>query len=123
MDLTELPTPNIPLLRKAVEWAEAEAVKPRDKRQWDQSFYVSEAPCGTAYCIAGWAVVNAHPQQVTTELGCLYIDDEPAEWHNTARDLLGLTESEASDLFDDANDIEDVRARAEDIAARAGERL
>ena len=32
---------NIPLLRKAVEWAEAEATKPEIDREWDQSNWVN----------------------------------------------------------------------------------
>ncbi len=52
------PTPNIPLLRKCIEWAEVEALKPERECEWDQQNYCKTArqrtaaygvPCGTAY--------------------------------------------------------------------------
>lgn len=68
-------TVNIPMLRKAVEWAEAEDKKPFYEREWDQGGWARNpeqrrlaadldglsgsereqlADCGTAYCIAGY---------------------------------------------------------------------
>lgn len=128
---------NIPLLRKAVEWAEAEAAKPAELREWDQRFWITPASatdpnlnldgddgwfpwglaisyreglseqCGTAYCIAG------------------YIDslDGPVRYPGIperASEKLGIDEYQAAELFDSANDIEKVREVAERIA---GERL
>jgi hypothetical protein len=71
---------NIPILRKAVEWAEAEAAKPYELCAWDQENWVipgtaedakawgynepfvesigKSAECGTCYCIAGFVLAS-----------------------------------------------------------------
>jgi hypothetical protein len=75
-------TVNIPLLRKAVEWAEAEAAKPPELCEWRQTYWVTPASeveaamwgiwadsrsavevgrapeCGTCYCVAGYVVAS-----------------------------------------------------------------
>jgi hypothetical protein len=126
--MTENLQVNIPLLRKAVEWAEAEAAKPFELSEWEQRYYVltkadaedypdlswgrlraSKAPeCGTCYCIAGYVAA--------TTTG----DEEPLDPEWTAISALGLTEHQAEALFGASNTIEDVRCIAEEIA---GERL
>lgn len=123
--------PDIPRLRKAVEWAEAEAAKPFELREWHQARYVlplnphshdiaavtarqAKAPeCGTCYCIAGKVVVDEYgPEPPATIM--YNIDVRAAE-------LLNLDyETDAAALFHEDNTIEDVRRIAEDIA---GERL
>lgn len=128
---------NVPLLRKAVEWAEAEAQKPAELCEWDQRYYslptveqyrlndegdpgheeeldftrrtLGKSPkCGACFCIAGYT------QYVTT--GSLN--------HITAFDAaqaaLGITRNEARELFFAGNTIEDVRRISEAIA---GEKL
>lgn len=126
---------NIPLLRKAVEWAEAEAQKPRELREWEQDrFFIpasnndpnvvavrpglaerereqygKAAECGTCYCIAGYVA------QVTSDAPLVYREVE-----GLAVEALGITEGQGMRLFDACNRIEDVRRIAEDIA---GERL
>jgi len=124
-------TVNIPLLRKAVEWAEAEAAKPPELCEWVQGTWVAPADesqdrlgwgkgygytsaygkaesCGTCFCIAGYTTA------MTVGLIAVWaIEDE-------ARARLGLTERQAERLFDADNDIAAVRRIAEDIA---GERL
>lgn len=112
-------TPNIPLLRKAVEWAEAEAAKPAADRQWYQEDYETPAEiigrsCGTCFCIAGWV--------------CHTIDGEVSDQPGyRAADLLGIDPDKhhgtETGLFWDYNSIQDVRRIAEDIASEAGERL
>ena len=117
-------TVNIPLLRKAVEWAEAEAAKPPELCEWEQNYYsvdphkhripisrpatgeriTKAAECGTCYCIAGYVSVMAG-KVATAE---------------NAQALLGLDDDDAYALFHFENTIEDVRRIAEDIA---GERL
>lgn len=123
-------TVNIPLLRKAVEWAEGEAAKPRELSEWEQGYwmlsvqtrveaaanaerfghgllpeFVKAPECGTCYCIAGYVAHSAG------------LDGAP---RREARDLLGLSRQQAENLFDAYNTIEDVRRIAESIA---GERL
>lgn len=124
---------NIPLLRKAVEWAEAEAAKPFETREWDQTFWAlpaspndpnvcgnpfqsqavldrlrGEVDCGTKFCVAGW-IVHAAGEAV------LYYDAA-----TRAAELLGVTIDAADALFVADNSIEDVRRIAEELA---GERL
>lgn len=121
-------TVNIPLLRKAVEWAEAEAAKPWELSEWYQGDWVSSpttiaadsedaeyfgiqvgttkaAECGTCYCIAGYVC----------EVQGL---DTKHSWDMHAADALGISPN--TPLFNAHNTIEDVRRIAEDIA---GERL
>lgn len=137
-------TVNIPLLRKAVEWAEAEAAKPWATRQWYQPLWAAEASlvspslddlesgisaratkaadCGTCYCIAGFVTsLAAADERAGLGYVAQYGDDGemlvPKEY---ATQALGLNRQQAVRLFDANNDIEDVRRIAESIA---GERL
>lgn len=67
--------PNIPLLRKAVEWVEEqEQLDPRT-RQWMQETVVlpedariiqhhHEVGCGTAYCVAGYVAHLVDPDHL-----------------------------------------------------------
>ena len=72
---TLTPTRNITLLKRLKKWVNIEADKPRSEREWLQDFWVTpptdvtnygkfpamhknEYPCGTAFCVAGYAVVN-----------------------------------------------------------------
>lgn len=118
------PTPNLPLLRKAVAWAELEALKPEDDpdREWNQSVWIYPAAdragaysqpvdCKTAYCIAGYV---CHLDRSV---------DEECDFPRVAEQLLGLTCDEAYDLFHWSNEIESVRDVAERIAVRGGETL
>lgn len=116
-------TVNIPLLRKAVEWAEAEAAKPTGGLWIQQLWYTRpdatgyEADlrerngltpeCGTSYCIAGF---------VCDVEGI----DALGYWDVSAAKALGLSVSQCVPLFHASNTIADVRRIAEDIA---GERL
>lgn len=125
---TDLPTPNIPLLRKAVEWAEAEAAKTDGTCQWNQGNYAWKTTCGTAYCIAGYVVAISDLPDATQEVmssGCvrLWINGELTCWADAADELLGLTDEEGDALYWGTNTVAEVRAAAEQIAARAGERL
>lgn len=134
-------TVNIPLLRKAVEWAEAEAAKPAIDCQWVQDGWrtsprrralelLDETPleysrgarsrlashCETAYCIAGWTLHEAG--WAAEKFGAADPDLISAE----AAELLGIADWEGTEphLFHEDNSIEDVRRIAEDLA---GERL
>jgi hypothetical protein len=126
------PVVNIPLLRKAVEWAEAEAAKPEALCEWNQGAWVAlpeemsfKSPdCGTCYCVAGHIVASlgyTHP--VKDEFSDRMINPvtkghvDPFE---RAQKELGITRDQAHSLFSGGNDIEQVRQIAEAIA---GERL
>ena len=116
-------TVNIPLLRKAVEWAEAEAAKPTGGLWIQQLWYTRPGAggyeaelrerngltpkCGTSYCIAGY---------VCDVEGI----DALGYWPQRAAEALGLSESACAPLFNANNTITDVRLVAERLA---GERL
>jgi len=115
------PTVNIPLLRKAVEWAEAEAAKPWELSEWNQAEVAVEPQwlqsesgeqkadeCGTCYCIAGYIAA---------------LDGVMVNRMEYAAGVLGIPRTDSmtvSPLFASQNTIEDVRRIAESIA---GERL
>lgn len=127
----------MPLLRKTVEWAEAEAAKPAELCEWEQVVWkltpdrrnrrphlynatiklyraieraYNKAPeCGTCYCVAGY--IAAQTDRVPR-----YAE----ECEVIAAEELGVEWDEAARLFHWENTIEDVRRIAEDIA---GERL
>lgn len=141
---------NIPLLRKCVEWAEAEAAKPDVECRWEQREYVTvpyirahniasrrmgdvpwvygnewcerrdalaselEPECGTCYCIAGYVGQQLDERYARSAT----VDNRHVD--SFARGALGLNSSQAEQLFDSDNSIEDVRRIAEEIA---GERL
>ncbi len=126
------PTPDVPLLRKVLAWAETEATKPEPEREWDQSAWrrsaalrskIHDQPCGTAYCIAGYTCHLDGREWDTdaTGLGICLVDGRttPA----VARSLLGITKLEAGALFDANNTIDQLRRIAGGIAARAGDTL
>ena len=61
--------PNIPLLRKVVEWAESEEkLELAQARRWNQMHWFiqydrehedyQDIECGTAYCIAGFIAIE-----------------------------------------------------------------
>jgi hypothetical protein len=124
----ETPTPNIPLLRKAVEWAEVEAKRPPQIRQWYQATYTvpeedridmlnHEPGCGTAYCIAGYVGALLDERFANAAMtDTMHVED-------FATDALGLTDRQACLLFSGGNSIEMVRQVAEQIAESVGEKL
>ena len=122
------PVPNLPLLRKVLDVIDA------DPAHWDQLWWEASADqrherngalydarygkCGTTRCVAGW--VQWFEQGEVT-------DDSTSE---VARTALGLTWAEARALFWETADASApheqrvaIQAVAEQIAARAGERL
>jgi len=134
---------NIPLLRKAVEWAEAEAAKPIELSRWEQGVYVStpedqrdaveelkwgrnsgtterlasKSPeCGTCYCIAGYVAQAVDPRFEDRDS-----IDEPEfiTARTVATEALRLDFTQAGYLFDGGNTIEDVRRIAESIAGES----
>lgn len=159
-------TPDIPRLRKAVEFAEATAAaglldaddepsyedfsKSEHTEMWYQGLWsttvltTSEAlarsgkiepqeltvqDCGTAYCIAGFTISQEPGYHVELDAevigGNVYLREtlngSRIENHKEiAEKLLGLTNSQAVELFSGGNSVEDVRRIAEEIA---GEKL
>ena len=124
------PTPNMPLLRKVLDHIDAHP------DEWYQSFWAIRgdlavdrgvtSDCGTAYCIAGHAVmITGHGVDWAwaggggLESTVLCTDGQTIP--DVARAELGLTRDEAEWLFQENNDRAGVQRAAEAIAARAGE--
>lgn len=116
---------NIPLLRKAVEWVEAEAAKPPELCEWEQRLWnippdtddiygqhlrANRAPeCGTTYCVAGYIGQLVDPRYAeTVEVDGVHIEE-------VAGAALGLQPLQHH-LFFARNTAEDVRRIAEEIA-------
>lgn len=109
-------TVNSDLLRRTIEHVEAHP------DEWDQAHWAGDgADCGTTCCLAGWAC----------RLSGLRIDwdrqdgNGQAWWltdgrliSTTAQQLLGLTDTQAMELFYEGNDLDDLRRL---VALLAGE--
>lgn len=131
------PTPNIPLLRKAVEWVKAEherepyvsrrlsqAVQAQDPTAlvWRQLFWSTklrtgdDTACGTACCVAGYVahlspeVKKVETAWVTLHTGQTLLIEEFATTE------LGLTEDQAERLFRATNSAATVTKIASEIA-------
>ena len=123
------------LIDEQIAWAEAEEAK-GDMSAWNQSDWVDNAPCGTAYCIAGH-VVFSHPDVEVVfpnlgydaSVGVVYFDGRPQLVADVAQEVLGLGTCCASDLFDAYNTIDDLKyirdgiAQGEKVATRYDEDL
>lgn len=116
--------PNLPLLRKILSHIDAHP------DEWYQKFWarraVAESSCGTAFCIAGHAVVMAGglPRWTGDQASNVTMPDgTSASINAAAAHLLGLKMEDADQLFHPSNLRADVQDIAEDIARRAGETL
>lgn len=137
-------TVNVPLLRKVVEWAEAEAEKPEIDSEWNQGLWYTPpfnkawflirdatetsdtdaalvsllAPhCGSSYCIAGYIAQSVDERYRTQNTV------NGVESSTVAANELGINESQACSrygLFYGSNTIHDIRRIAEQLA---GEKL
>lgn len=154
--MAETSTPDVPLLRKVVEWVEEQNKLPEIDRTWLQrtwraasEYYALhlamtlsnvspdecrqiastlEPHCGTAYCAAGYV---AHLDGVLSDdcTSSSYIvmpnhpdadEDGEISISTYAQERLGLTDNQATLMFNGANTAADVRKYAE---AAAGESL
>lgn len=88
--------------------------------------------CGTAYCVAGWAVYFEGSESARNALACLagvetdetFVDDEADELiSREATRLLGLSDVEAHNLFWFKNSLSDVQNIMTRYLARQGDEL
>lgn len=125
---------NVPLLRKAVEWAEASHAA--GDGEWDQGwwgrdysepniraryqaagFTISE--CGTSFCIAGYIGQLLDPEHYPAGRNGDGTEGAPfGHVEEFAADALGIGVGGPlkGSLFDGSNTIQDVRRIAEDLA-------
>lgn len=137
-------TPDLPLLRKLVDWAEEEEVR-QDRGEdgkdvyWMQNNWLStdfvrkngevtDQICSTGCCIAGKVALDFGTPIFTDWDGVTeYVRDDNDglvySIREFGREQLGLQKSEADDLFEGDNKAADIRTVAERIAERAGEEL
>ncbi len=97
--------PNVPLLRKLVEWVEEQ--ENLVNSQWDQKFWSTrDYDCNTTYCAAGyiaqihgWEMI--YNQQLGQRIGAAKaIKNGEIRWiHDIAKEELGLTNDRAGLLF------------------------
>jgi hypothetical protein len=88
---------------------------------WNQDSWVSRRDCGTAYCVAGWAVARKYGEVQIKEK--LYINDsfrvgtEVHTFERAGRDILELTFVQATWLFAPGNTLEDIKLMRDALAA------
>lgn len=122
--------PNIPLLRKMVEWAEEQETLTTG-REWHQGNWFTKEPlgtafldCGTSYCLAGKIALDAGWKPEWDGTGFITAtvvkDGEALFVRDVANELLGLHEDQTRWLFFYRNNAARVREVAETIA---GEKL
>lgn len=125
-------TPNVPLLRKAVEWVEEqEQLDWEDENRvwWQKTYVVAKAvltsvrngtvgqlsqqaiDCQTVYCVAGKICVDLYGVDVVRRM-------EPHQISNTARRELGIGYDQANELFYGSNNAEDIRELCEQFAGQ-----
>lgn len=124
---------NIPLLRKMVEWVEAEDALPKNVRTWLQGswmvhedlrvgLYDHTPHCGTSFCAAGFIAQLVDPRfaadEVARNAGWLINGREHAS--EVAQEALGLTDEQAETMWHAGNSAAMIRQLAEEFA---GERL
>lgn len=111
--MTDETKPNIPALRKAVEWVEQQAALPKEEREWEQIHWISRRSyCGTAYCVAGYVAIKLVGAKVDDAAR-----DRRTNCHvsDIAAEYLGIRGVEDS-LFCATNDAADIRRAAENLA-------
>lgn len=113
--MTTEPVLNVPLLTKVLDHITAHPA------EWNQGVWAEETTCGTAACVAGWAVImSGHP--LVFEANVRMYDPDSLEISNSgpcarftanneyiadvARHELGLTKGQAECLFDSANKLD-----------------
>lgn len=105
------PTLNVERLNEVVDHA-------LSADNWDQSLWVQKTPCGTSYCIAGFASITYggwKPEFFRRSNGreeASFVTDDNGIFRSicyVAENLLGLTPEESNALFSSLNTSEDVR--------------
>lgn len=136
----ELPTPNIPKLRKIYDWIVTqneikkayEGGESTEAPEWHQFAWAREIydaeynVCGTAYCFAGYALAMEGAFWQKYQIGhvgsqCTLKDGTVVDVQAEATKDLGLTHEEAGWLFNGTNDLVAIYKILGKIWNRAGE--
>lgn len=111
--------PNVAEMEAIIGYIEAHP------EEWDQQLWATKLDCGTAYCMAGHAVVRAgysirwEDSLDGRRVGNTCVDPVNGQvWsiETLARSLLGLTPTEALYLFAASNDLDDLKITVKKIA-------
>lgn len=108
-EATQLQRPlNIHLLQEIRNWVLATRKLDGDPDEshrivWDQMVWNARRECGTACCVAGYAALKAPPECVVGDSFVLLPGKRCQSIRNYARDVLGLTDDQATTLFDTDN--------------------
>ncbi|MGH3499832.1 MAG: hypothetical protein ACRDQA_02845 [Nocardioidaceae bacterium] len=126
-------TPNIGLLRKAVEWVEEQdaLAKRGEKSEWEQiawfipsgtrvPTFAAPQTCGSACCVAGYIATQTGAAWVDSDAVISPESGEVVSAHDYAEERLGIDPLGSDILFHSDNTAEDIRRIAEQLA---GERL
>lgn len=87
--------------------------------EWNQHVWARHVHCGTAYCLAGHAVVRAGAEirwderRTLAELCVLH--GRTYTIGSAAREILGLTSRQADHLFNGVNSIQDLKRITKNI--------
>ncbi len=129
--------PNIHLLRKNVEWVENQVTLAETKRRWYQAAWtrkevvaaqqdINDPYCETAMCFAGkvswdagWTPIFDDKDSDYRYASTATKDGVVMEIERIAMNELGISDSEADDLFESDNTAQDIRDIAEHIAGEA----
>lgn len=104
---------NVPLLRKTLEHITAHPTE-WNQEYWGRTFNNErDEVCGTAYCLAGHAVVMTGHTLTFSNGGYSHFTDQGEEIGEVAERELGLTYDEAYELFHDQNSLFDLWELAE----------
>jgi len=97
---------NVPLLQKVLDHITAHP------EEWRQSDWASKSACGTAYCVAGHAVVmsgyTASFSSKNWATGFCVKDGRRGHIDTVAREVLGLDLWQAQDLFHGRNTMQEI---------------
>ena len=121
--MTAEPVLNVPLLTKVLDHITA------NPKEWNQRVFVREATCGTAACVAGWAVIMTGHTLEYEQGECIHGSRTEACREacraqfarctadekfiaDVARHELGLTAAQSACLFKGTNDLHDLWALA-----------
>lgn len=121
--MTEDPKPNLDLLRRVLKQID------EHPETWYQDAYAKRTECGTVFCIAGHAVVLSGLSVDFDDRRCpgntcwSDVTENGDSIPGVAQELLGLTNEESDELFSAGEDRAEIQWLAEQIAARAGEKL
>lgn len=107
--------PNMEMIDKILDHIEAHP------ETWNQKSWAQKVDCGTAFCVAGHAVAMTYPKAQflfdqywkTADVVELEPDGEERHVSELAREILDLNEYQGDALFDEANTLSDLRAKAE----------